>query len=179
MNIEKRIRYFLKNYEYDEKGIIKEISSQFNLTDAIALQKIRDTRDRSPFLKKARNILKKFENIPRAKPSGVEVDIQGKTVENYKIRISGARSQWQLNQILKLMNIILYLYVDVYHHKNPDRKEMITVLKSLNNISLHFYVYHMFVQDMNMLYDKLYLSIHSHDKHTEDHKSQLFHFHYQ
>jgi len=135
MNIERRIRYFLKNYEYDEKGIVKEISSQFNLTDAVTLQKIRETRDKYPFLKKARNILKKFENIPRAKPSGVEVDIQGKSVENYKIRVSGARSQWQLNQILKLMNVILYLYVDVYHHKNPERKYMMDVLKSLNNIA--------------------------------------------
>jgi hypothetical protein len=135
MNIERRIRYFLKNYEYDEKGIVKEIGSQFNLTDAIALQKVRETRDKYPMLKKPRNILKKFENIPRAKPSGVEVDIQGKSVENYKIRISGARSQWQLNQILKLMNVILYLYVDVYHHKNSDRKYMMDVLKSLNNIA--------------------------------------------
>jgi hypothetical protein len=135
MNIERRIRYFLKNYEYDEKGMVKEISSQFNLTDQIAQQKIRETRDKYPFLKKARNILKKFENIPRAKPSGVEVDIQGKTVENYKIRISGARSQWQLNQILQLINVILYLYVDVYHHKNPDRKYMMETLKSLNNIA--------------------------------------------
>jgi hypothetical protein len=135
MNIERRIRYFLKNYEYDEKGIIKEISSQFNLTDAVVLQKIRETRDKYPYLKKARNILKKFENIPRAKPAGVEVDIQGKTIENYKIRISGARSQNQLNQILKLMNIILYLYVDVYHHKNPERKYMMDILKNLNNIA--------------------------------------------
>ena len=135
MNIERRIRYFLKNYEYDEKGIIKEIGSQFNLTDAIAQQKIRETRDKYPFLKKARNILKKFENIPRAKPAGVEVDIQGKSVENYKIRVSGARSQWQLNQILKLMNVILYLYVDIYHHKNPERKYMMDILKTLNNIA--------------------------------------------
>jgi len=135
MNIEQRIRYFLKNYEYDEKGIVKEISSQFNLTDEISLQKIRETRDKYPFLKKSRNILKKFENIPKTKPIGVEVDIQGKISDNYKIRISGARSQLQLNQILKLINIILYLYVDVYHHKNPDRRYMLDVLKSLNNIA--------------------------------------------
>ena len=135
MNIERRIRYFLKNYEYDEAGIVKEIASQFNLTDAIVLQKVRETRDKYPFLKKARNILKKFENIPRAKPAGVEVDIQGKSVENYKIRISGARSQLQLNQILKLMNIVLYLYVDIYHHKNPERRDMMDVLKGLNNIA--------------------------------------------
>ena len=135
MNIERRIRYFLKNYEYDEKGIIKEISSQFNLTESVTLQKIRETREKYHYLKKARNILKKFENIPRAKPAGVEVDIQGKTIENYKIRISGARSQYQLNQILKLMNIILYLYVDVYHHKNHDRRDMMDVLKNLNNIA--------------------------------------------
>jgi len=135
MNIERRIRYFLKNYEYDEKGIVKEISSQFNLTDDITLQKVREIRDKYPYLKQTRNILKKFENIPRAKPAGVEVDIQGKSIENYKIRISGARSQWQLNQILKLMNVVLYLYVDVYHYKNPDRKHMMDVLKSLNNIA--------------------------------------------
>ncbi len=134
-NIERRIRYFLKNYEYDEKGIVKEISSQYNLTDTVALQKIRETRDKYPYLKKARNILKKFENIPRAKPSGAEVDIQGKSRENYKIRVSGARSQWQLNEILRLMNIILYLYVDIYHLKNPDRKEMMNILKNLNNIA--------------------------------------------
>ena len=135
MNIERRIRYFLKNYEYDEKGIVKEISSQFNLTDETTLQKVREIRDKYPYLKQTRNILKKFENIPRAKPAGVEVDIQGKSIENYKIRISGARSQWQLNQILKLMNVVLYLYVDVYHYKNPDRKHMMDVLKSLNNIA--------------------------------------------
>jgi len=135
MNIERRIRYFLKNYEYDEKGIVKEISAQYNITDVIALQKIRDTRDKYPYLKKARTILKKFENIPRAKPSGVEVDIQGKSRENYKIRISGARSQWQLNEILRLINIVLYLYVDVYHIKNEDRLEMLDVLKNLNNIA--------------------------------------------
>ena len=135
MNIERRIKYFLKNYEYDEKGIIKEISSQFNLTDEVCLQKIRETREKYQFLKKARNILKKFENIPRSKPSGVEVDIQGKSKENYKIRVSGARSQWQLNEILRLMNIILYLYVDTYHNKNPDRKDMMSILKSLNNIA--------------------------------------------
>jgi len=135
MSIERRIKYFLKNYEYDEKGIIKEIGSQFNLTDEITLAKIRETRDKYPYLKKARNILKKFENIPRSKPSGVEVDIQGKSKENYKIRVSGARSQWQLNEILRLMNIILYLYVDTYHNKNPERKDMINVLKTLNNIA--------------------------------------------
>jgi len=135
MNIERRIRYFIKNYEYDEKGIVKEIAAQYNLTDAIALQKVRDTRDKYPYLKKTRNILKKFENIPRAKPSGVEVDIQGKSKENYKIRIAGARSQWQLNEILRLMNIVLYLYVDIYHVKNKDRLDMLDILKDLNNIA--------------------------------------------
>ena len=87
MSIERRIKYFLKNYEYDEKGIIKEIGSQFNLTDEVTLAKIRETRDKYPYLKKARNILKKFENIPRSKPSGVEVDIQGKSKENYNFDI--------------------------------------------------------------------------------------------
>ena len=135
MNIERRIRYFLKNYEYDEKGMVKEISKQYNLTEQIALQKIRDANEKFSYLKKGRNILKKFENIPRAKPAGVEVDIQGKSRENYKIRISGARSQWQLNEILRLMNIVLYLYVDVYHVKNKERKDMMYVLSNLNNIA--------------------------------------------
>jgi hypothetical protein len=135
MNIERRIRYFLKNYEYDEKGMAKEIASQYNLTDVVALQKVREGNEKFAYLKKGRNILKKFENVPRAKPSGVEVDIQGKSKENYKIRISGARSQWQLNEILRLMNIVLYLYVDIYHVKNKDRRNMMDVLKSLNNIA--------------------------------------------
>jgi len=133
--IENRIIYFLRNYEFIPKVLGNEIAKQFNITEADAIKKIEEVVNKYPLLKKSRKILKKLQNIPKFKPPGIAVDIQGKKKENYKIRIDGARSQKQLTDIIEFMTILLWLYNDTYINKNPERIVIKNLLKSLTNIA--------------------------------------------
>ena len=134
-SIEKRILYFLRNYEFNEKLLILEISKQFNITEKQASQKIVEVIEKYPNIKKSRNIHKKFENIPKYKPPGIGIDIQGKTRNKYKMRISGTRTNEQLFNIIKFMNILIYLYIETYLYKKPDRQKLKEKLKQLSNIA--------------------------------------------
>jgi hypothetical protein len=61
-----------------------------------------------------KSMLKKSDEVPKFKPPGIGIDIQGKIPEKYKIRISGAREQNQLERIIIFMNILIYLYSETY-----------------------------------------------------------------
>jgi len=134
-SLEKRILYFLRNFEFDEKKMIREISNSFNLTEKNTELKIKEIRDKFPYLKKAGRVLRKFENIPRYKAPGIDVNIQGKSKDNYKLRISGSRNRIQLENICEFTAIMLYLYEDIYINKNPEKKYLMDILKGLNNIA--------------------------------------------
>lgn len=133
--IEQRIMYFMRNYEYQEQLLANEISKQFNITEDKAKEEIERVKNKYPNLKKSRKVLKKLENIPKYKPPGIGIDIQGKQREKYKIRISGARDRPQLDRIISFMNILIYLYIDTYLLKNPERQILKEKLKKLNNIA--------------------------------------------
>ncbi len=133
--IEHRIIFFMRNYEYDDQSLANEISKEFNITEEQAITEIELVRDKYPNLKKSRKILKKLENIPKYKPPGIGVDIQGKTRNKYKMRIAGARDREQLNRIISFMNILIYLYVETYLYKRPDRQKMKDSLKRLTKIA--------------------------------------------
>lgn len=134
-SLEKRIIYFLRNYEFNEKLLSLEISKQFNITDRQALDKINYVIEKYPSLKKSRNVLKKFENIPKYKPPGIGIDIQGKQRNKYKMRISGARTKDQLDSIINFMNILIYLYIETYLYKKSERQVLKNKLKTLSNIA--------------------------------------------
>ena len=135
INIEKKILYFLRNYESNDKLLILEIAKQFNITEKIATDKIKYVVNKYPNLKKSRNILHKFDSVPKFKPPGIGIDIQGKTRTNYKMRINGARSKEQLDNIIEFMNILIYLYIETYLYKNKDKQIIKEKLKELNNIA--------------------------------------------
>ena len=119
----------MRNYEYTDFSLIKEISKQFNITEKIANLKLEDVKQKFPVIKRSRKILKKLENAPKYKPPGIGIDIQGKSRHNYKIRISGARNKNQLDRIVKFMNILIYLYIDTYLNKNKERQKLKEKLK--------------------------------------------------
>jgi hypothetical protein len=133
--IENRIIYFLRNYEFIPHIIVELLTKQFNITDKVALEKIVMIKAKNPMLKKSRKVLKKLDNIPKYKPPGIGIDIQGKTRDSYKIRISGARSEYQLNQILNFIHVFMYLYIDTYLFKNKSRKNLISKLEKLTDIA--------------------------------------------
>lgn len=133
--IEHRIVFFMRNYEYDDQSLSAEISKEFNITEEQAMIEIQSVREKYPNMKKSRRILKKLENIPKYKPPGIGIDIQGKSRTNYKMRIAGARDKVQLNRIINFMNILIYLYVETYLYNKPERKRMKDKLIRLTNIA--------------------------------------------
>lgn len=134
--IEQRIIYFLKNYDYEneEKRFIDEMSKQFNLTEKQASEKIIEVKRKFSNLKKNK-ILKKFENIPKFKLPGIGIEIQGKSVENYKIKIIGSRSYEQLTNISLFTNALIDLYYDIYIYKKKEKLHLLEILKSLTNVA--------------------------------------------
>lgn len=133
--LEYRILYFIKNYEYSDASLANEISKQFNITIENATEEIKNVKKKYPNIKKSRKILKKLENIPKYPTPGIDIDIQGKKRDNYKIRISGARNKKQLERILTFMNLLLFLYTETYHFKKPEKQKLKNKLKLLTNIA--------------------------------------------
>ena len=133
--IEHRIIYFMKNYEYTESSLIKEIAKQFNITEKQSSEKIENTKKKYPVIKKSRKVLKKLESAPKANHPGIGIDIQGKSRLNYKIRITGARNKNQLDRIIKFTNTLIYLYIETYLNKNKNYQQLKDKLKDLINIA--------------------------------------------
>ncbi len=133
--IEQRILYFMRNYDYNDKSLANEIGKQFNITEEMAMEHINNVREKYPNIKKSRKILKKLENVPKYKPPGIDLNIQGREEDKYKIRISGARDNEQLNRIIDFMNILIYLYSETYIIKRPDLQILKEKLKKLTNIA--------------------------------------------
>ncbi len=133
--IEQRILYFLRNYEVTDNILINEISKQFNITIEKADEEVQKIKQRYPYLKKSRKILKKLETVPKYKSPGISIDIIGKQRENYKIRISGVRDKEQLDRMIQFMNILLYLYAETYLLKKPELQELKEKLKKLTKIA--------------------------------------------
>ena len=133
--IEHRVLYFMRNYQYNDNSLANEIAKQFNITGERAMEEIENVKTKYPNIKKSRKILKKLENIPKYKPPGIGIDIQGKHREKYKIRISGARNKKQLERIITFMNILIYLYTETYLYKKPERQKLKNKLKLLTNIA--------------------------------------------
>ncbi|MEM3063419.1 MAG: hypothetical protein QW303_07745, partial [Nitrososphaerota archaeon] len=133
--MERRIIFFMRNYEYNDQSLANEISREFNITEEQAMAEIENVRSKYPRIRKSRKILKKFENIPKYKSPGVGIDIQGKTRNRYKMRIAGARDREQLERIIRFMNILIYLYVETYLYKKPERQKLKDYLKRLTKIA--------------------------------------------
>ena len=133
--IEMRILHLIRNYETTDKVLATEISKQFNITEDKAAEEIDRVKNRYPNIKKSRRILKKLESLPKYKSPGITVDIQGKQRDKYKIRIAGARNKEQLHRISNFMSILMYLYIETYLYKKPDRQKLKEKLKELTKIA--------------------------------------------
>lgn len=135
IRIEQRILYIMRNYEYNDQNLAIEITKQFNITEAKAHEEIQKVVKKYPMIRKSRKILKKLESIPKYKPPGIGIDIQGRAYDRYKIRIPGIRDKEQMDRILLFMNILIYLYVETYLLKIPERQFLKEKLKHITNIA--------------------------------------------
>ena len=134
--IEHKILSYMKNYDFEDDILAEEISKQFNITNDKAKEEIIRVRSKFPSIaKNIKSVLKASDELPKQKAPGIGIDIQGKLPEKYKIRISGAKNQNQLERILVFMNILLYLYSQTYLLKNPKYQIIKDKLKKLTNIA--------------------------------------------
>jgi hypothetical protein len=109
----------LKNSDLNDDDIADEVAKQFNITISKAKEEIGKIKAKIPIITKNKKFGKDSDIMPKVKVPGIGIDIQGKIPEKYKIRISGARNQDQLERIISFMNILIYLYAETYIIKNP------------------------------------------------------------
>ncbi len=134
--IEQRILSYIKNFDFEDDILGEEISKQFNITVEKAKEEIVKVRNKFPnIIKTKKSVLKKSDSLPKFKAPGIDISIQGKIPEKYKIRISGAREQNQLERIIVFMNILMYLYSETYIKRNPEYQEIKDKLRALTNIA--------------------------------------------
>ncbi len=131
-----RILYFLRNYELSDRELIDEISKQFNITNDVSAKELDYVREKyQKVIKKSKKLLKKLKTLPKSKPPGIGIDIQGRDKERYKIRITGARNKEQLDEIIDFMKVLIYLYVETYLYKKKEFQKLKDTLKNLSKIA--------------------------------------------
>ena len=131
-----RILYFLRNFDITNKELIDEIAKQFNITMEQASNELDNVKSKyGKILGKMKKILRKLKSMPKSKPPGIGIDIQGRSSDNYKIRITGARSKRQLEEILEFVKVLIYLYVQTYLIKNSKYQKIKDKLLKLTNIA--------------------------------------------
>lgn len=130
-----RILYFLRNFDISDKDLVDEISKQFNITLEDAAKELDSVKGKySKILEKVKKS-KKLKGMPKSKPPGIGIDIQGRNRENYKIRITGARSKDQLTEILSFIKVLIYLYSETYLEKKGKYQKIKDKLLKLNKIA--------------------------------------------
>jgi hypothetical protein len=131
-----RILYFLRNYELNDRELIDEVAKQFNITQELAAKELDFVREKyMKVIKKSKKLLKHLKSLPRSKPPGIDISIQGRDREKYKIRITGARDKNQLDEIISFMKVLIYLYTETYLYKKKEFQKLKDVLKTLNKIA--------------------------------------------
>jgi len=131
-----RILYFLRNFELSDRELIDEIAKQFNITMKLAARELDFAREKySKVIKKSRKMLKRLKSMPKSKPPGIGIDIQGRDRTRYKIRITGARSKEQLDKIVLFMKILIFLYCETYLFKKSKYQKLKKMLNQLNKIA--------------------------------------------
>ena len=131
-----RILWYFKNYDISEKQLIDDISKQFNITPDAAEKEIQNVKLKfSKAIRRSSRSTKKLKALPKSKPPGIEITIQGRDVDNYKLRIYGARNKKQLLEIIQFMEVLIYLYSMTYLIKKPKFQKIRNTLKNLNKIA--------------------------------------------
>ena len=125
--LEKRILIYLKNPFYDEDIFIDELISMYNLSKDRIKQEIIEVKKKHEI-----NLSKQTEISTKIKHSGIRIDIQGKTTDKYVIKINGSSNEKELNTILNFINVLIYLYHELYFGKS---KKLNKLKDNLNDIT--------------------------------------------
>jgi len=131
-----RILYFFRNYDISEKELVDEIAKQFNITNNIVLQELEFVKEKyNKIISRTSKKTKKLDKLPKSKPPGIGIDIQGREKEKYKVRITGAKDKEQLEEIISFIKVLIYLYIETYLYKKSSYQKLKDILLKLTNIA--------------------------------------------
>ena len=131
-----RILYFSRNYELNDKELIDEVAKQFNITQDVAAKELDFVREKyMKIIKKSKKLLKHLKSLPNSKPPGIDISIQGRDREKYKIRITGAKDKNQLDEIISFMKVLIFLYCETYLYKRKEYQQLKEILLTLHKIA--------------------------------------------
>jgi len=131
-----RILYFLRNYDITDKELVNEIAKQFNITNNVVVQELELVKEKySKIISRTSKKIKKLDKLPKSKPPGIGIDIQGREKEKYKVRITGAKDKEQLEEIISFIKVLIYLYVETYLYKKSSYQKLKDILLKLTNIA--------------------------------------------
>lgn len=133
--IEDQIKKYMQYYDASKTQIINVICKQFNLTDEKSNEYFNNVLKTYPNIKKKIKKLMKIDETLKYKTPGIDISIQGKTPEKYKIRISGVKDLRMLTDINNISSILLFLYYEIYIEKNKDLLWIKDILKKLNSVA--------------------------------------------
>lgn len=118
-----RIRFFKKNYDVDDKQIIKQLWKEFNITEKTWKQFMWKFNDKN------KNVLKRswWKNkntleFVKFKNPGIGIEILGKKHDNQKVKFIGIKNMGQLHKIYKIINIFITIYIElhIFKHENNE-----------------------------------------------------------
>jgi len=132
--IDNKILHYLKNYDISLNDIAEQISKQFNIIKEKAIEFTKNIKLKYKNIKTKKK-LKTLSQIISDKMPGIGIDIQGKQINNYKIRITGIHDITEMNNIIKFIKIVIYLYSEIYIKKNKKYKYIKEKLKKINDIA--------------------------------------------
>ena len=131
-----RILYFLRNYDINDKELISEIANQFNIIDEVASKELDFVREKyHKIIVKSKKLQTKLKVMPKYKPPGIGIDIQGRDTDRYKIRITGARDKHVLDDMIDFIKVLIYLYIETYLYKKKEFQKLKDMLKNLTKIA--------------------------------------------
>ena len=130
--LETFIVYLNKKYNNDEELLLSQLMTFFNLSEEHLKNKIKTVLDKYSMNKK---FTTDTTQIPKIKTPGIRISVVGKTPENYKITIAGARNYGQMERILTFLNIMIYIYDEIYINKSKHWIKIENKLSKLVNIA--------------------------------------------
>ncbi len=150
--IELQIKKYLQYYDATVSQIINMICKQFNITTETANKYYENVLRMYPNIKKKVKNLLKLNDNQHYKTPGVDVSIQGKSPELYKLRISGVKNEKTSNNIINMVSVLLYLYYEIYLNNNAKFTWIKELLTKLNNIAERRYMVADYVDDGKLLH---------------------------
>lgn len=138
-DVQAKMEYFItttmEKYQYTAEELTRAVMKTFSINKEDANKEIESIKRKFTAIKRKTGKLKKMDDLPKIKTTGIKVDIQNKYAQTYIFRLTGVKSEGQLNRIINFLAILFYLYVEIFLKKNPEKQFLQKYLKEFAQVA--------------------------------------------